>query len=98
MEAKLHLELQSIETELSQLQSAMDSIPLGNSDEYEGLYQKWLTIQKNGKRVAKELQNLMAKRDNCNAQKHQLLKKYPNKYKSLKDLDYLDKDYTGTIY
>lgn len=92
MEAKLHIELQSIECELKDLQKEMDNANIVRED-FEDMYEQWLSVRLDGIRVAKELQYLMAKRDNCDSQKHLMLKKYPSKYKSLKDLDYLNEYY-----
>lgn len=92
MEAKLYLELQNTEYDLKHLQKAMDN-PNNIREDFEDIYERWLLVRLDGIRVAKELQNLMSKRDNCNTQKHLMLKKYPSKYKSLKDLDYLNEIY-----
>jgi len=92
MEAKLYIELQGIECELKDLQKAMDNIDIVRED-FEDIYEQWLSVRLNGMRVSKELQNLMAKRDSCDAQKHLMLTKYPSKYKSLEDLDYLNEYY-----
>jgi hypothetical protein len=93
MEAKLHIELQGIEAEIKGLQNDIDNLDNPFDDVIDTIELQIYHLIRDGIRVAKELQNLMAKRDNCNAQKHLMLTKYPSKYKSLEDLDYLNEYY-----
>lgn len=61
MEAKLHLELQSINTEMQDLQDIMDIMHYKH-EYFDTIYEEWKALEKSGKRVVKELQKVIRER------------------------------------